>query len=86
LCKMGALGSYGKWRYNYAVEDSHVMLMTYESEIYVKGKGKSVALHAWSDPEGSGKLRFLDYVTRAIGFREVKVPKLRDKGQRVPGS
>jgi len=28
-----------------------------------KGKGKSVPLQAWSDPEGSGKLRFPDYMT-----------------------
>ena len=28
-----------------------------------KGKGKSVPLQAWSDPEGSRKLRFQDYVT-----------------------
>ena len=27
--------------------------------------GKSVPLHAWSGPEGSGKLRSLDYVTMA---------------------
>ena len=29
----------------------------------VKGTGKSVPLQAWSDPEGSRKLRFPDYVT-----------------------
>jgi len=28
-------------------------------------KGKSVPLQAWSDPEGSRKLRFPDYVTMA---------------------
>jgi hypothetical protein len=28
-------------------------------------KGKSVPLHAWSDPEGSRKLRFPDFMTRA---------------------
>ena len=28
-------------------------------------KGKSVPLQAWSDPEGSRKLRFPDYMTTA---------------------
>ena len=30
-----------------------------------KGKGKAVPLQAWSDPEGSRKLRFPDYMTTA---------------------
>jgi len=30
-----------------------------------KGKGKSVALQAWSGPEGSRKLRFPDFMTAA---------------------
>ena len=29
------------------------------------GKGKSVQLQAWSGPEGSRKLMFLDYMTTA---------------------
>ena len=28
-----------------------------------KGKGKAVPLQAWTGPEGSRNLRFLDYVT-----------------------
>jgi len=28
-----------------------------------KGKGKAVTLGAWSDPEGSRKLRFPDFMT-----------------------
>jgi len=28
-------------------------------------KGKAVPLHAWTDPEGSRKLRFPDFVTTA---------------------
>jgi len=28
-----------------------------------KGKGKSVPLQAWTDPEGSRKFRFPDFVT-----------------------
>ena len=28
-------------------------------------RGKSVALHAWSGPEGSMKLRFSDFMTTA---------------------
>jgi len=31
----------------------------------VKGKGKAVPLQAWSGPEGSRKLRFPDFVTKA---------------------
>jgi len=30
-----------------------------------KGKGKAVPLQAWTDPEGSRKLRFTDLVTTA---------------------
>jgi len=30
-----------------------------------KGKGKAVPLQAWSDPEGSRKLRFPDFMTAA---------------------
>ena len=30
-----------------------------------KGKGKAVPLQAWSDPEGSRKLGFTDYMTTA---------------------
>ena len=32
---------------------------------YIKGKGKAVPLQAWSGPEGSRKLRFLDFMTTA---------------------
>jgi len=31
----------------------------------IKGKGKAVPLQAWSGPEGSRKLRFLDFMTTA---------------------
>jgi len=30
-----------------------------------KSKGKAVPLQAWTGPEGSSKLRFLDFVTTA---------------------
>jgi hypothetical protein len=44
-----------------------------------KGKGKAVPLQAWSDPEGSRKLRFLD--------KNVKQSRYRPGvAQRVPGS
>jgi hypothetical protein len=33
--------------------------------IIIKGKGKAVPLQAWSGPEGSGKLRFADFMTMA---------------------
>jgi len=32
---------------------------------YAPCKGKAVPLQAWSGPEGSRKLRFLDYMTTA---------------------
>ena len=31
----------------------------------LKGKGKAVPLQAWTGPEGSRKLRFPDFVTKA---------------------
>jgi len=33
--------------------------------IFLSGKGKAVPLQAWSDPEGSRKLRFPDFMTTA---------------------
>ena len=33
--------------------------------LHVKGKGKAIPLQAWSGPEGSGKLRFPDFMTTA---------------------
>jgi hypothetical protein len=40
---------------------------TYISDLHmtVRGTGKSVPLQAWTGPEGSRKLRFLDFVTTA---------------------
>jgi len=32
---------------------------------HVQGKGKEVRLQAWNGPEGSRKLRFLDFITMA---------------------
>jgi len=41
-----------------------------------KGKGKSVPLHAWRDPEGSRKLWFPDYVTMAqVGGKIVSLTR-----------
>jgi hypothetical protein len=42
----------------------NVQLALYEIQIF-KGKGKAVPLQAWSDPDGSRKLRFPDYMTTA---------------------
>jgi len=33
--------------------------------MYIRSKGKAVPLQAWTGPEGSRKLRFLDFVTTA---------------------
>jgi hypothetical protein len=40
------------------------MLIFYEPK-KVKGKGKAVPLQAWSGPEGSRKLGFPDFMTKA---------------------
>jgi len=37
----------------------------YNGTVSYKGKGKAVPLQAWTDPEGSRKLRFPDFVTTA---------------------
>jgi hypothetical protein len=56
------------------------------------GKGTAVPLQAWSDPEGSRKLRYSSPVTGLEwprGFQEVKVKQSRYRprvAQRVPGS
>jgi len=39
----------------------------------VKGKGKAVPLQAWSGPEGSRKLRFLDFTTAEDGGKIVSL-------------
>jgi len=36
-----------------------------------EGKGKAVQLQAWTGPEGSRKLRFPDFVTKAQGGGKV---------------
>ena len=35
--------------------------LTLSNLVYAKGKGKLVPLKAWSSPQGSRKLRFLDF-------------------------
>jgi len=37
------------------------------------GKGKAVPLQAWSGPEGSRKLRFLDFMTTAQDVGKVSL-------------
>ena len=37
----------------------------HQGALYFKGKGKSVLLQAWTGPDASKKLRFLDFMTRA---------------------
>jgi len=45
--------------------------LKYNPGCFSKGKGKSVPLQAWSDPEGSRKLRFPNYMTTAQGVGKV---------------
>jgi len=51
---------------------------------YYSEKGKSVPLQAWSGPEGSRKLRFLDYMTTAQGGG--KVVSLKPRSPLPPGN
>ena len=44
---------------------------------YVRRQSKAVLLQAWSDPEGSRKLRFLDYMTPAQDGDKVVSPTHR---------
>ena len=43
----------------------YVALETCYSGTCGKGKGKAVPLKAWTGPEGSGKLRFTDFIATA---------------------
>jgi len=49
-----------------------------------KGKGKSVPLQAWSDPENSSKLRFPDFMTTAHDGG--KVVRLTNRPPLPPGN
>ena len=49
-----------------------------------KVKGKAVPLQAWSDPEGSRKLRFSDFMTTAQDGG--KVVRLRHRPPLPPGN
>ena len=40
-------------------------------QMRIKGKGKSVPLQAWSGPESSRNLRFLDFMTTVQGGGKV---------------
>jgi hypothetical protein len=48
------------------------------------GKGKAVPLQAWTGPEGSRKLKFLDFVTTAQDG--AKVVRLRHWPPFTPGN
>jgi len=37
--------------------------MLYSVVTQLKGKGKAIPLHAWTGPEGSGRLRLPDFKT-----------------------
>ena len=51
--------------FGFIITINRVIKRRYTSIIKGKGKGKSVPLQAWSGPEGSRKLRFLDFITTA---------------------
>jgi len=51
----------------------------YILKVKVKGKGKADPLQAWTGPEGSRKLRFLDFVTTAqdgVGLSALRTYRL----------
>ena len=50
----------------------------------MKGKGKAVPLQGWIDPEGSRKLRFLNFVTTAQDGG--KVVSLTHRPPLLPGN
>jgi hypothetical protein len=54
------------------------------TEMKRKGKGKAVPLHAWSVPEGSGKVRFPDFMTTAQ--EGGKVVTLKHRPHLPPGN
>ena len=47
------------------------------NKVKVKEKGKAVPLQVWSDPQGSTKLRFPDYMTTAQDSGKVVSPMHR---------
>jgi hypothetical protein len=49
-----------------------------------KGKGKAVSLQAWTGPEGSSKLRFLDFVTMSQDSGKVVI--LTHRPPLLPGN
>ena len=51
--------------FGFIITINRVIKRRYTSIIKGKGKGKAVPLQAWSGPEGSRKLRFPDFVTKA---------------------
>jgi len=50
---------------DYSISDQFKDRGIYRLLQLLKGKGKAVPLQAWSGPEGSRQLRFLDFVTTA---------------------
>jgi hypothetical protein len=49
----------------YSLGDDQISLHKYPVYLLGKGKGKAIPLQAWSGPEGSRKLRFPDFMTKA---------------------
>jgi len=53
-------------------------------DIWYKGKGKAALLQAWSRPEGSGKLRFSDFMT--VAQDDGKVVSITHRPPLPPGN
>ena len=62
----------------------YVRVVPNRKYLMLKVKAKSVPLQAWSGPEGSRKLRFPDYMTRAQDSG--KVVSLTHRSPLTPGN
>jgi hypothetical protein len=51
--------------HHHLIQQTFKPVRLFLSTFSVKGKGKAVPLQAWSGPDGSRKLRFPDFMTKA---------------------
>jgi hypothetical protein len=61
------LDLYGSTEWNVKLEDTIKKLCNYEAYSVINVKGKAIPLQAWTDPEGSRRLRLPDFKTVGTG-------------------